>query len=78
MPSSWKATPTNRARANTTWRWVPAGQRVQNYMISQGVAPARIRTVSYGKERPVEVCSVESCYAKNRRAVTVLSAGQGA
>jgi peptidoglycan-associated lipoprotein len=50
---------------------------VQNYMISQGVAPGRLRTVSYGKERPVEVCSVESCYARNRRAVTVLSAGQG-
>jgi peptidoglycan-associated lipoprotein len=51
---------------------------VQNYMISQGVSPGRLRTVSYGKERPVEVCSVESCYARNRRAVTVLSAGQGA
>jgi peptidoglycan-associated lipoprotein len=51
---------------------------VQNYMISQGVSPGRVRTVSYGKERPVEVCSVESCYARNRRAVTVLSAGQGA
>lgn len=51
---------------------------VQNYMISQGVAPGRVRTVSYGKERPVELCSIESCYSRNRRAVTVLSAGQGA
>jgi peptidoglycan-associated lipoprotein len=51
---------------------------VQNYLISQGVAASRIRTVSYGKERPVEVCSVEACYTKNRRAVTVLSAGAGA
>ena len=51
---------------------------VQNYLISQGVAANRLRTVSYGKERPVEVCSVEACYAKNRRAVTVLSAGAGA
>lgn len=50
---------------------------VQNYLISQGVAASRIRTVSYGKERPIEVCSVESCYARNRRAVTVLSAGSG-
>lgn len=49
----------------------------QNFLISQGIAPHRIRTVSYGKERPIEVCSVESCYAKNRRAVTVLSAGAG-
>ncbi len=51
---------------------------VQNFLISQGVAANRLRTVSYGKERPVEVCSVESCYNKNRRAVTVLSAGSGA
>jgi peptidoglycan-associated lipoprotein len=48
---------------------------VQDFLISQGVAPSRMRTVSYGKERPVEVCSVEECYAKNRRAVTVLSMG---
>ena len=48
---------------------------VQDFLISQGVAPSRMRTVSYGKERPVEVCSVEECYAKNRRAVTVLSTG---
>jgi peptidoglycan-associated lipoprotein len=51
---------------------------VQNYLITQGVAPNRIRTISYGKERPVEVCSDEACYSKNRRAVTVLSAGAGA
>lgn len=50
---------------------------VQDYLISQGVAASRIRTVSYGKERPVEVCSDEACYAKNRRAVTVLSTGAG-
>lgn len=51
---------------------------VQDYLISQGVQASRLRTVSYGKERPIEVCSIESCYAKNRRAVTVLSAGAGA
>jgi peptidoglycan-associated lipoprotein len=51
---------------------------VQNYLISQGVAAGRMRTVSYGKERPIEVCSEEACYAKNRRAVTVLSMGAGA
>jgi peptidoglycan-associated lipoprotein len=48
---------------------------VQDFLISQGVAPSRMRTVSYGKERPVEVCSEEACYAKNRRAVTVLQIG---
>ena len=51
---------------------------VQNYLISQGVSPARLRTVSYGKERPLEVCSSEACYSQNRRAVTVLSIGAGA
>ena len=50
---------------------------VQEYLISQGVAGARLNTVSYGKERPIEVCSSEVCYAQNRRAVTVLSAGAG-
>ncbi|MCU0803186.1 MAG: peptidoglycan-associated lipoprotein Pal [Rhodobacteraceae bacterium] len=51
---------------------------VQDFLISQGVAASRMRTVSYGKERPVEVCSDESCFSRNRRAVTVLSIGAGA
>ncbi len=51
---------------------------VQDFLISQGVPASRMRTVSYGKERPIEVCSEEACYARNRRAVTVLSAGAGA
>ncbi|MDH5798516.1 MAG: peptidoglycan-associated lipoprotein Pal [Paracoccaceae bacterium] len=46
---------------------------VQEYLISRGVSPARLRTVTYGKERPIEICSNESCYSKNRRAVTVLT-----
>jgi len=49
----------------------------QNFLVSQGVAANRIRTVSYGKERPIEVCSTEACYSRNRRAVTVLSVGAG-
>jgi peptidoglycan-associated lipoprotein len=50
---------------------------VQNYLISQGISASRMRTVSYGKERPIEVCSEEACYSRNRRAVTVLSIGAG-
>ncbi len=50
---------------------------VREYLISQGVAGNRLRTISYGKERPLEICSDETCYAKNRRAVTVISAGAG-
>lgn len=48
---------------------------VREYLISQGVPASRLRTISYGKERPIEVCSEESCYAKNRRAVTIISVG---
>lgn len=46
---------------------------VEEYLIAQGVASDRIRTLSFGKERPAETCSDEACYAQNRRAVTVVS-----
>ncbi|NRB04001.1 MAG: peptidoglycan-associated lipoprotein Pal [Rhodobacteraceae bacterium] len=45
------------------------------YLLSKGVPAGRLQTVSYGKERPIEVCSDENCYSKNRRAVTVLAIG---
>ena len=48
---------------------------VREYLISQGVPSSRIRTVSYGKERPIAVCSDEACYSQNRRAVTIISVG---
>ena len=51
---------------------------VKNFLIAQGIAGSRMQTVSYGKERPIAICSDESCYAQNRRAVTVLSMGAGA
>lgn len=47
---------------------------VQEYLLSRGVAGSRMKVVTYGKERPIEICSEEACYAKNRRAVTVISA----
>ncbi len=50
---------------------------VQQYLIAQGVTPSRIQTVTYGKERPLAVCSDETCYAQNRRAATVLQVGSG-
>jgi peptidoglycan-associated lipoprotein len=50
---------------------------VQDYLISQGVNPSRLKTVTYGKERPLAACSSESCYSQNRRSVTVLAAGAG-
>lgn len=45
----------------------------REFLISRGVAGSRLKTVSYGKERPIEICSDEACYSKNRRAVTVLT-----
>jgi peptidoglycan-associated lipoprotein len=46
---------------------------VKNYLIAKGIAAARIKTISYGKERPVAVCNDISCWSQNRRAVTVLA-----
>ena len=46
---------------------------VREYLVSRGVPSARLEVTSYGKERPIEVCSNEACYSQNRRAVTVLS-----
>jgi peptidoglycan-associated lipoprotein len=46
----------------------------RDYLISRGVAANRMRTISYGKERPVAVCNDVSCWNQNRRAVTVLNA----
>src|ERR1700722_6975040 len=47
---------------------------VRDYLASRGIEPSRMRTISYGKERPVAVCNDISCWSQNRRAVTVLSA----
>ena len=49
-------------------------QGVRDYLIARGVDPSRMRTISYGKERPVAVCNDISCWSQNRRAVTVLNA----
>ena len=43
---------------------------VRNYLIALGIDPGRIRTVSYGKERPVDPGSSEEAWTKNRRGVT--------
>ena len=44
----------------------------RDYLASQGVSAGRIKTISYGKERPVAVCDDISCWSQNRRAVTTL------
>ncbi|PWJ78364.1 peptidoglycan-associated lipoprotein [Pseudaminobacter salicylatoxidans] len=45
----------------------------RDYLVGRGVPANRIRTISYGKERPVAVCDDISCWSQNRRAVTTLS-----
>ena len=49
----------------------------RDYLISKGVAGQRLKTISYGKERPVAVCDDISCWSQNRRAVTVLNGAAG-
>jgi peptidoglycan-associated lipoprotein len=49
-------------------------QTARDYLISRGIQANRMRTISYGKERPVAVCNDISCWSQNRRAVTVLNA----
>lgn len=46
---------------------------VKDYLVAYGIAPSRIRVVSYGKERPAVIGSNEAAWAKNRRSVTVVS-----
>jgi peptidoglycan-associated lipoprotein len=52
-------------------------QAVHDYLAAKGVSASRMRTISYGKERPVAVCDDISCWSQNRRAVTVLNGVPG-
>jgi peptidoglycan-associated lipoprotein len=49
-------------------------QIVREYLSARGIEPSRMRTISYGKERPVAVCNDISCWSQNRRVVTLLNA----
>ncbi len=52
-------------------------QVARDYLASRGVGSGRMRTVAYGKERPVAVCNDISCWSQNRRAVSVLDGAAG-
>lgn len=43
---------------------------VRSYMVANGIAPARVTTISYGKERPVALDSTEDAWSQNRNAIT--------
>lgn len=50
---------------------------VRDYMVSRGIPDTRISTNTFGRARPIATCADESCWAQNRRAVTVVAAGAG-
>ncbi|MFI4999530.1 MAG: peptidoglycan-associated lipoprotein Pal [Reyranellales bacterium] len=45
---------------------------VRQYLVAQGIPAARIKTISYGKERPEVVGSDEAAWARNRVGITTL------
>ena len=49
-------------------------EATKEYMAARGIPAGRIRTISYGKERPVAVCNDISCWSQNRRAQTNVGA----
>jgi peptidoglycan-associated lipoprotein len=52
-------------------------ETTKNYLVARGVPASRMKTISFGKERPVAVCNDISCWSQNRRAVTVLAGAAG-
>jgi len=46
---------------------------VKNYLVADGVSAGRVKTISYGKERPAVLGSNEAAWAQNRRGVTVVT-----
>ncbi|MCT4575243.1 MAG: peptidoglycan-associated lipoprotein Pal [Alphaproteobacteria bacterium] len=46
--------------------------KTQAYLVALGIDESRIKTISYGKERPMILDSSEKAWGKNRRAVTIL------
>ncbi len=48
-------------------------QAVMDYFIALGVDPKRLKTISYGKERPVCTEANEACWSQNRRGVSTLA-----
>jgi len=65
-------------RGTREYNFALGARRAENtkeYLVARGIPASRIRTISYGKERPVATCNDISCWSQNRRAVTVLAGG---
>lgn len=60
---------------------IALGQRranaVRDYLEAKGIPASRISTTSFGRERPQPdaLCAAESCYARNRNAITSVEGG---
>jgi peptidoglycan-associated lipoprotein len=50
-------------------------ESVRSFLVAHGVAPTRITTISYGKERPIDLGHDETAWAKDRNAHTALTSG---
>ncbi|HEY1752315.1 MAG TPA: peptidoglycan-associated lipoprotein Pal [Caulobacteraceae bacterium] len=48
---------------------------VRDYLVAHGVAPARITTISYGKEQPIDPGQDDNAWAKDRNAHTAITEG---
>ena len=48
---------------------------VKNYLVDLGVDPARVQTVSYGKERPLAIGTNENAWQQNRNGFTQIVSG---
>ncbi len=46
---------------------------VRRYLLQQGIDAARVRAVTFGKERPEALCSDPSCWSQNRRGVSIVT-----
>ena len=65
-------------RGTREYNFALGARRAENtkeYLVARGIPASRIRTISYGKERPVATCNDISCWSQNRRAVTMLTGG---
>ena len=47
-------------------------QATMNYLVALGLDPARVKTISYGKEHPVCSEAAEDCWSRNRRTVSTI------
>ena len=48
---------------------------VREFLVARGIAPSRITTISYGKERPIDPGTGDEARAHNRNAHTAITAG---